>query len=196
MKKILTSLLFIACVQSTFAQSTNIRPAAIGVSFFVNDFKTPQRIRNSTLSQVLRDKQFAKISESAPGLALTYFQGLHKYIDFAGTLAGSFVNFPASDQTFASDAFLLEADGSVNLKLLPENYLFTPYLNVGVGISHYRSYTGAFLPLGAGFKFNLFNEAAIFISSQYRVPITSQTSAYHFMHSIGISGVIGNKKGM
>src|SRR3712207_8643358 len=51
-----------------------------------------------------------------------------------------------------------------NLKMFPEKYVFTPYLNVGIGASLYGGKAGAFLPLGGGFKINLFDEAAIFIN--------------------------------
>jgi OmpA-OmpF porin, OOP family len=37
----------------------------------------------------------------------------------------------------------------------------------------------------------LFDEAHFFINSQYRIPVTTNTANYHFLHSIGIAGVIG-----
>ena len=94
-------------------------------------------------------------------------------------------------ETPSSDKFLLETDASLNLKMFSDKYIFTPYINIGVGASIYDGKAGAFLPLGGGLKVNLFDEAAIFINSQYRVPVTSTTSAYHFFNSIGIAGTIG-----
>jgi OOP family OmpA-OmpF porin len=196
MKKVFASL-FLLCLlsQNLFAQDKPVRQSAIGVSFLLNDFNTPQRIRTGSLTKVLRDKKWAKFSEMAPGLGLTYFKGLQKNIDFAGTLAGSFVNYPFPGRpAFASDALLLEADASVNLKMFSDDYWFTPYLNLGIGASKYRVYYGAFLPVGLGFKFNIFNEAAVFINGQYRIPVTAENSNYHLMYSIGISGVVGKKK--
>jgi OmpA-OmpF porin, OOP family len=197
MKKLLASFFTIAFIsQITLAQDNAIRPPAIGVSFFFNDFTTPQRIRTGSLSGVLREHQWAKFRDMSPGAALTYFDGVQKYIDFAGTLAVSFptVPLPNKPNSSTTDAALLEADASFNFKLLPENYWFTPYAIAGVGGSKYKSYYGAFIPLGLGFKVNLFDEAALFISSQYRVPVTTETSNYHFMTSIGIAGIIGSKK--
>ena len=197
MRNILATLFIIAILsQNSFAQTTtttnNIRPKALGVSFILNDYATAQRIKNGSFEQVIREKSFSKIGQMSPGLALTYFKGLQKHIDFAGTLAASFVNYPVSGRTSnSSDGFLLEADASVNLKMFSENYVFTPYIIAGVGASKYKNYYGAFMPLGGGVKFNLFNEAAIFITAQYRLGITPETTANHFMFSFGIAGLIG-----
>ena len=78
--------------------------------------------------------------------------------------------------------------------MFPEKYVFTPYLIAGLGASRYKSSYGAFIPLGGGFKVNFFDEASLFISSQYRIPLTKETNNYHFVTSLGISGVVGKKK--
>ena len=179
---------------STYAQDRPIRPRALGVSFIMNDFTTAERIRNSSLATVLRDKQWAKFKEMSPGLAITYFKGLIPRLDFAGTLTASYVTYPLRNNKPAesSDALLLEADASGNFKMLDESYLLTPYASVGVGASKYKSYWAAFVPIGVGLKLNLFDEASVFLAGQYRVPVTYETGNYHFMYSFGISGVIGN----
>ena len=196
MRKTLAFLILaVSFTQLSLAQDESIRPKALGVSFFFNDFTTAQRIRSGSLSQVLREHKWAKFREMSPGLALTYFKGIHKFIDFAGTLAFSFPEISLPEKLNSSgDALLLEADASLNIKMFSEKYWFTPYAIVGAGASKYKSYYGAFIPLGLGVKVNLFDEAALFISSQYRVPVTTETNNYHFMNSIGISGVIGGKK--
>ena len=192
MKKFLASVFVIGLfAQGVVAQDLNIRPRALGISFSLNDYTTPQRLRKGSVGQVLKDKQWAKIKETSPGFAITYIKGLRSHVDFAATLNGAYVNYQIPDKNYTGDAFLLEADASANLKMLSEKHVFTPYLNVGLGVSRYRGYYGAFLPLGVGLKFNLFNEAAIFINSQYRVPVNKEAVAYHFMHSIGIASVLG-----
>jgi len=50
------------------------------------------------------------------------------------------------------------------------------------------------MPLGLGLKINFFDEAHLFLTSQYRVPVTTETASYHFQHSIGIAGILGKKK--
>ncbi|MBD0279049.1 MAG: hypothetical protein M3342_14200 [Bacteroidota bacterium] len=196
---LISSFLTLAC----FAQNNNesatdndIREPALGISFFLNDFVTPQRIRSQSLTGVLRDKKIASIREMAPGIGISYFKGLKRHIDFAATVAGSFAAIPLSNESGigAGDRFLLEGDASVNLKMMDERYWFTPYLIAGVGASRYGDLFGAFIPVGGGIKVNFFNEAALFIISQYRIPVINDRNNYHFMNSIGIAGIIGSKK--
>ena len=88
---------------------------------------------------------------------------------------------------------MLEGDASLNIKMLGEDYWVSPYAIVGIGASKYRNYYGAFVPLGLGLKVNFFDEANLFFNTQYRVPVTNETSNYHLMYSFGIAGVIGKK---
>lgn len=199
MKKICT--LFFSCYlllsgnAQDSARTNYVRKPALGISFFFNDYTTPQRIRASSLSSVLTNHQAAKFKEMDPGFAISYFRGLTNHIDFAGTLASSFVTYDVSGKnTGSKERFLLEADASANLKLFPEKYIFTPYAALGVGFSKYGVYYGAFVPVGLGVKFNLFDEAHIFLNSSYRIPVISNTAAYHLMHGIGIAGIIGANK--
>ncbi|MEI9808091.1 MAG: OmpA family protein [Bacteroidota bacterium] len=197
MKKILAVLLALsAFAPSIFGQDDDIRPAALGVSFSMTDFTTASRIRASSLSQVLTNKQWAKTSEMSPGIAVSYFQGLKKHVDFAGTLAASFVRYPFPNKPVGSgERFLLAADASLNLKMVSEQYWVQPYLIVGIGGHMYGGkYFGAFMPLGLGLKVNFYDDAHLFVTSQYRVPVTTETANYHFFHSIGIAGRIGKKK--
>lgn len=196
MKKFLLSLIAIASVVSAFAQrGAYKRPAAIGFSVLGVDYVTPQRIRSTSLTSVLNNKQWAKGREMQLGVGLSYFKGLSDHIDFAGTLLGSFARVNMADNTVTDASKLLtEADASVNFKLFSDRYVFTPYLIAGVGASHRAGIFDAFMPFGLGAKFNLFDEGALFLSSQYRVPVTNRGNNYHFVYSIGIAGRIGAAK--
>ena len=198
MKKSFTLLAsFCLFFLNSFAQDNTksyVRPPALGISFFFNDYVTPQRIQASSLSSVLANKQKAKIKEMDAGIAISYFQGLSNHVDFVGTLGGSFVQYDLEDRTIDNDKFLLEADASINLKLLTEKYWLTPFASVGAGFSKYGVYYGAFVPVGLGLKLNIFDEAHLFYNTQYRIPVTTTTAEYHFMHGIGIAGIIGSKK--
>lgn len=197
MKKFLVTLMVLALgFTDCFSQDENyIRPTSIGVSFFFNDFITAERIRSASLSTVLREKQWAKFREMSPGLALSYIKGLSNHVDLASTLAGSFTKITLPDQTTRpEERFLMEADASLNLKMLSDRYIFTPYLIAGAGASLYDGKFAAFMPLGGGFKVNFFDEAALFITSQYRVPVTTENTNYHFFNSIGFAGIIGKRK--
>lgn len=198
MKKTITSLFAIMILaQGSFAQTEKkiypIRQRALGISFIFNDFSTADQIRNGSLSRVFSNKSWTKFSQMSPGLAISYYKGLTPFVDFAGTLIGSFVNSNSvlKNSTVSNQNFFLEGDASLQAKLLPETYWVTPFVSVGVGIAEFTSHYSAFIPLGIGVKLNLFDEAAITIGSQYRIPVTNNTNNYHFMYSIGFAGVIG-----
>lgn len=197
MKKILAVLLVLSLIgPASFSQDDEIRPAAIGVSFLLNDFKTADRIRSSSLSSVLSKGSWAKLKDMSPGVAISYFKGLRRLMDFSGTLAGTFARFDLPDRAPTSgDRFLLEADAALNFKLVSEKYWVQPYAIAGIGAQMYGgTYFGAFVPLGLGMKLNLFDEAHIFATSQYRVPVTTETAIHHFFNQIGIAGTIGKKR--
>jgi OmpA-OmpF porin, OOP family len=198
MKKILASLVPVFFLfHSVYSQTTKapIRQTAIGVSFFLNDFLTPQRIRGSSLNTVISDKSGAKFKDMAPGLALNYVTGITPHVDFAADLSGCFVDYPMPNKPpFGNNHFLLEADAMVNLKLTTEDYWVIPYASLGVGAHKYEVYYGAFLPVGLGIRLNLFDEAGVNITSQYRIPVINETTNYHFYHSFGVYGIIGKKK--
>lgn len=172
-----------------------VRPAALGVSFTLTDFETAQRIRNSSLALVLKNDEWAKLNEMSPGIAVSYYQGLTRHIDFASTLAGSFLSYPFPNRPmWSEDKLLLALDASAQLKMVSERYWFQPYLTAGIGAHKYRVYYGAFLPVGVGLNIDLFNEAKINIQSRYHIPVTNETANYHFFHSIGVAGRIGKRK--
>lgn len=196
MNKVLASCIVLFLLPaSVMAQNNSIRPRAIGISFMLNDFTTAQRIRSGSIEGVIRDDRWAKIKEMSAGLAISYFKGLQKNIDFSSSLGASFVNYPFPNKpSFEKESLLLELDASANFKMFPENYWVIPYLSAGVGASKYKSYYGAFIPLGGGLRVNFFDEASVFIQAQYRVPVTAETSNYHFMYSLGVAGLIGRKR--
>lgn len=195
MKKTLALVFSFFLIGYSFSQDTArrsyIRRPALGISFLFNDYATPQRIRSSSLSSVIANKQKAKFSEMETGIAISYFQGLNNNLDLATTLAGSFADYAVGSENSIDSRLLLEGDVSLNIKLLSEKYWVTPYASLGAGISKYGSYYGAIIPVGVGLKLNLFDEAHFFLNSQYRIPVTTNTANYHFMHSVGIAGVIG-----
>ncbi|GAA4748054.1 OmpA family protein [Flavisolibacter ginsenosidimutans] len=196
MKKILIALfLFFSFCQLSFAQSQPVLGKTLTINFLGNDFATPQAIRNSSLSAVLRDKKIAKFKDMAHGFGLTYTSGLTPHTDVAVSVNGTFGSLPISNRNASgNDNFLLEVDASGNFKMLPEGATFNPYLIAGVGASKYTSIYGAFIPLGAGFKFNIFNEAHVNVHLQYRIPVITDANAYHFQVGFGIGGLISERK--
>jgi OOP family OmpA-OmpF porin len=172
----------------------HIQNPTFGVHFIFNDFKSAQAIRSTSLGAALRNKQFGKIKEMSPGLAINYIHGLSPSFDFTGTLAGSILDYPFKDgSTTGKDNLLLELDASIRGKMFSNKYVVSPYFQIGVGGSKYKGYWGAFIPAGLGLQVNLFDEAFLLINSQYRISITERTSN-HFFYSIGLAGVIGKRK--
>jgi OOP family OmpA-OmpF porin len=166
----------------------------LSINFFFNDFKTASLIRTTSLGSVISNKQFGKVKDMTPGLAINYICGLNESFDFSTTLAGSFVDYLNQDGTKSgADKLLLEGDVSLRGKMFSNKYFISPFFQVGAGISKYQGYYAAIVPVGIGLQFNLFDEAYLIFNSQYRMPVTDRAN-YHFFHSIGLAGTIGKRK--
>ncbi|MBC7850237.1 MAG: hypothetical protein H7Y31_10900 [Chitinophagaceae bacterium] len=191
---LLAFLLLIRVVAISQTEDDGIQKSTFGVHFFFNDFKSATAIRNNPLGVVLKNREFGKIKDMSPGLALNYINGITKTFDLTTTLAGSFVDYPFQKKPAPGrDYLLIEGDVSIRGKLISNRAVISPYLQIGMGASYYKSYMGAFVPVGAGIQLNLFNEAYLLVNAQYRVPIT-ETTNYHFWFGIGVAGNISKKK--
>jgi len=194
MKKILLVITGLGLITTTFGQSGSIKPSSIGIHFILNDFNTANSLRTKGMASVVSSEEWRKTKYMSAGLAISYLKGMSEYLDFAGTLSGSFPSYqvpgrPASVKT----ELLLEAAATANLKLVSDKYWVSPFLTAGLGASKYGGYYAAMVPLGVGLQVNLYDETYILLNSQYRVPIT-ENAAYHFYHSIGIAANIAKKK--
>src|SRR4030095_16114382 len=99
----------------SYAQENDYKKdAAIGVHFFLNDYKSAANIRSSSLNSVFINKQFGKVKEMTAGLAINYMKGLTNHFDFSVTGAGSFASYDLRNNPgSAKDRFLFEVDASV-----------------------------------------------------------------------------------
>ncbi len=196
MKKLLYAFLaLIACLHVSYGQDNDyIKQPSFGISLFANDFKGAAYLRQNGFALATREKKLGDFNSMSPGLALNYVTGVTKHFDVAGTLGGTFLDYPIPNHSpFGNDHLLVEGDLSVRAKMFSDKYWLSPYLSAGIGASRYQGYYGAFMPLGAGLQVNFFQEAFLFINSQYRVAI-SENSAYHLYHSIGLVGNVGTRK--
>lgn len=195
MKKILLVVCAFSFASTLFAQETSSKKSpSLVINFMFNDFKTPVYFRTGSLSSVINKKQFTKLKGMDPGLSITYLNGIFSKLDFAATLGGSFVQYPYKNQsTSSNDNLLLEADASLNLRLLEDNYVINPFLSAGVGASYFDSHYGALIPFGTGLQFKLGAEEVLRIQAQYRVGITESTSN-HFNFSLGFGLPLSSKK--
>ncbi len=195
MKKLFTLFSAILIFATSFGQQGEYKkPHSLGISFYLSDFQTAADLRKNGLASVLKENNFFKIDRMNPGIALNYLTGLSNHLDFIGTLGGSFVDYPLKNQASAnSNSFLLEANASLNLKLLSDRYWITPFVDFGVGASNFKKYFAAFIPIGTGLQIRVADGTFILINNQYRIPVTENAS-YHLYHSIGISSSIQAKK--
>lgn len=195
MKKIFLALLLVYGSTQTMAQNDYKKLPSLGIHFFFNDFQTASEIRSNGLSEVLKANQFYKIKRMTPGLAISYIEGLGNHIDFAGTISGSFGNFPVPNLVTNTnrERFLLEGVATANLKLLTDKYTINPFITLGVGASQYAGFWNAIIPAGLGLQFKVSRDAFLLLNSQYRIPITENAS-YHLYHSIGFAGNIRDRK--
>lgn len=195
MKKIcLLSLVVLFSLGAQSQKKDFTKGKALGLNFTLTDFHAASVLRNTSVVEMFKKGNFFNSNNLTPGLALNYLQGLNNNIDFSGTLGANFVDYPISGMPpFHSDNFYLEATGSLNFKLLSDQYWVTPFADLGIGASKYLKHYAAFIPTGVGLQVNFSDEAYMLINSQYRIPVTSMAS-YHFYHSIGIAASIGKKK--
>ncbi len=189
MKKLLSSITLLMVFITAFSQDKGyIKSPSLGINFFFNDFTTASNINSSSLSSTLLNKKFGKINDMAPGLGFSFLKGISSNLDFVGTVGGSFLDYTAfNGKSLGTGSFLLEMDASFHAKMLPDNYVVVPYLTAGVGLSKYKGYYGAIIPVGAGLQINILNDTYLMINSQYRIKVTESTN-YHFLYSIGIVG--------
>lgn len=195
MKKLSIALLAMVLFNTVaFSQDDDyVQKPTFAVSFIFNDFTSAANVRANSLGTVFKNQEFGKLKNMAPGLALSYIQGMNRNFDFSTTLAGSFVDYPVPNKpSFGRDYLLLEADASIRGKMISNKSFLNPYLQAGLGAAKYKSYFSAFLPVGVGMQVNLFDEAYLLINAQYRVPLTEQAN-YHFFFGFGLAGNIGKR---
>ncbi len=200
MKKIIFSLIVLGLSAGAFAQtmpSYKKRPT-LSVNFFLKDMKTADLIDHTSLSTVLNNKQWTKMKDMNPGLAIQYFEGLSEHVDFMGSIGGSFVKYPFSYFSGVASPtetkFLMEASANLNIKLLTDKYFMVPYFSLGIGASMYAgTYFAAYVPTGMGLQFDLGEGTYVHTLFGYNAKI-SALSTNHLTYSIGISSPLKDKK--
>jgi OOP family OmpA-OmpF porin len=169
--------------QITYSQtSPSIQRPALGVQVLLNAFSYHDSLHAP-----------GRFNDRRAGIALNYLKGFTPHTDLNITLAGSFLAFPGIGKEDGDRQLLLEADASIREKLFPGSPRFNPSIDIGLGLSRFENYYGSFIPAGIGLQVNLPGEAFLLLHTQYRIPLTS-TQEGHFYGSIGLAGIIGNKK--
>ena len=177
----------------TAAQAQDSKPLAksIGFSFFLNDFTSAQRIRSTSLNQVINDKNLARMAEMNSGFAINYNKQMRDRMSFNAMLGVSGLRYPMPGRNITKNGTLIEFSATLNAMMTTSDYYVQPYLVMGLGAHKFDVHYGAFIPAGLGLKLNILGDASVAITSTYRVPVTSETANYHFQHSIGIVAPLG-----
>ena len=193
--KILFLLLFAGFAIPLYGQKlSQTKPSTIDFHVFYSDFNAANNIRHSSLSTVLDQKQWSKISDMQMGIGFSYLKGINKRLDAVGTLDGSYVDYRYQNGTTqGSSKFLLDINLAAQIKALPDKYSAVPYISCGVGFSTYNGKSGFYTPVGLGIQFNVFNAAFVFAQMQYRLALSEDVN-YHFRYSVGIATSISGKK--
>lgn len=169
------------------------RPTLI-VNLTTFDFKTAQAIRSSSLSTVLTEKRWSKVTDMGLGFGVSYLKGLCDHVDMMASINGTFVKYPFRDKpSYNRDALLLETDVIANIKMLTDKHIVVPYLSAGVGISKYATVWGGYIPVGAGIQVRIMEDTYFLTNFQYRLPVTQEAN-YHFTYSIGFGTTLSPKK--
>jgi outer membrane protein OmpA-like peptidoglycan-associated protein len=194
MKAYFFLLYTIIAFQTQAQNNVEVKPSTIGFHIFYNDFNTAAKIRSTSLNNILQNKLWSKLEDMQMGLGFTYFKGITNKIDITATIDGSYTDYLyKTGLTNGSSQFLLDVYTAANLKLLRDKHTVVPYLLSGVGMQLYNGKTGIYIPAGAGFQFNIFNEAMVFMNMQYRIAFGNDVN-YHFYYSLGVATAYGKKK--
>ncbi len=197
MKKIMFLSLAVFAGAMAFAQSDIKKRSSLAIHFSLIDYKSAVDVRTKSLERVINEKQFFKFKRIDPALSISYLEGFTDHIDFAATLTASILKHPVSDAVKnidGGDHLLAELAATANIKLFTDQYVFTPFLSVGLGASQWAGYYSAFTPVGLGAQVKVTDGTFLLLNSQYRIPVT-ENGAYHFYHSLGFAGAISEKKG-
>jgi outer membrane protein OmpA-like peptidoglycan-associated protein len=195
MRQIILSIFLITAVLSLQAQSLKpIKQPSIGLHFFYNDVETAQRIKASSLSDVLKNGNWNTANNMQGGFGLDYLQGLTSNIDLIGTFNASWADYlQPSGSYFGSSHFLMDVSAGAHFKLLSDKYFVSPFLLFKANYQKYQTLNGLSLAPGVGLQFSLFKESFVLTTIEYRASLSS-TISNQFYYSVGFATNIGNKK--
>ena len=167
---------------------------AVGFQFTLHDFQTAIDLKNTSISRVLQEKQWHSLSSMSSGLAITYMKGLTDNFDFSARLGISSVAYPIPGKSTSQGGVLWESDVNLHYKFFTDRYWVAPFLTAGAGASKWTGYYGAYIPLGVGLQLNVNDEGYVLLNADYRVAVTTATTASHFFYSLGVAIPIPDKK--
>ncbi len=186
MKKNLTLLLYLVVSTCTFAQDV-VKPSSIGFSFALTDFETPAQIYATSLKDVIKSGDFAKITKRMnTAFTIQYLKGITSNIDFAATYTGSFLTNPPAVYTESNVKYFQSIDAAVNVKLLKETAVVNPYISAGISGYNFDNKWGIKVPLGLGLQFRPTEDVSVLLQGLYKSTV-QDNGYYHIVYSLGVA---------
>jgi outer membrane protein OmpA-like peptidoglycan-associated protein len=198
MKKFIVLILSMGVLFSAGAQEKKSykKGHAVGVHFTLHDFNTAADLKNMSLSSIFEKGEWYRPRNMNPGFALSYTKGILENMDVMVRLGMTSLEYPrpgTQPNAFKTSRTMLESDVNLNIKLLSDKYIVSPFVSLGAGASVWNSYYAAYFPVGLGLQVNLFDEVYGLLQSQYRFPITANANN-HLFYSFGMGTTVGKKK--
>ncbi|MBP6687739.1 MAG: hypothetical protein KA160_07755, partial [Lacibacter sp.] len=118
MKKEVVSLVFLILCLAGNAQ----KKSAIGFSFNLTDFKTPNALAGSTFQNAFQGNKWSNLRDHDAGFSLFYWGGLAPKINYSFRYNGTFGSgFPSAQSNLKN--FYNEVEGSLHAFLLKPHVL-------------------------------------------------------------------------
>ncbi len=195
MKHIFLSIFLLMALFGLQAQSEKpVKNPTIGLHFFYNDVETAQRIKATSLSDVLKTGNWNRANNMEGGFGLDYLQGITPNIDLIGTFNGSWADYLQQSGTYyGSSNFLLDVSAGAHLKLLTDKSIVSPFLLLKANFQKYKELNGFSVSPGAGLQFSLWNETFVLATLEYRKSL-SRSISNQLYYSVGFATSIGKLK--
>ncbi len=152
-QKLVFTLALAILVTGAFAQKvkksdrfTSAKKGSLfGLHFNLADFKTPVSIKETSLNDALKQKDWKKVSAMSGGFSFSYWKGLTKTIDFSTKLNVMFHDYAAIYDGVAGKTEVgLEIEPTLNFRPMNDNHLFSPFITAGVGGGIYTGKIGLY----------------------------------------------------
>jgi outer membrane protein OmpA-like peptidoglycan-associated protein len=200
MKQKLTLILAIMLVAtSAFAQKNKKKMSStegkkgqlIGLHFNLADFNAPTGLKDPITGKV-----YQTVSQMDKGLSVSYWRGITSKVDFCAKINAMFKDYRAIYYGIPAEGTEVgvELEPTINVRPVPDNAKFAPFLTAGVGVGYYTSHFGAYIPVGLGLQLNIQNTTYFFLQAQYKFTLTKKTLGDNLFYSFGVAENIGREK--
>ncbi|MBI1782901.1 MAG: OmpA family protein [Sphingobacteriales bacterium] len=159
------------------------KPASLGFSFGLIDFKTPAEIKATSFSKKLKNGQWSNIAQRMdPSWQINFSKALVPKLDYSFNYTGAFLNYPGLP---TSHTLYSGINALLHAKAFQEKRVLNPYLTAGMEGFNYNGNFGANIPVGVGLQVNLSNEVYMQLQAQYKLANTDNAQD-HLYYSFGI----------